>query len=442
MSAGLLPQTDADVQAAWDQALARFDHTEFQPGQEQVINAAFHGKDILCIMPTLSGKSLCFQLPASVTPGVTLIISPLLSLIRNQLKLVRRHDVRVFEVVGGDSIKVRRLEKILLAPNASHLCILLYTTPEFWAQNYYMTPLIHKLHNFSRLSRIVIDEAHCIPEWGGHFRRVYSRLGDLRTLYEDVPITALTATADAKVKQQIKQSLGFIDSPEHTLEYDSVDVRYNQSNIFYWVREKCSSTVVEQIAYFIHRWHSNRRGIIYCLSRDRCDNVARVLTEWYGIAAKSYHSETNNRVGVEDDWHKGTTLKVLVATVAMGKGINQEGDQGVRFVIHETLPDTLQLYYGETGRIPRDDVPSDCVLFYNESDYKRLLDLKRKPYTQHLWKDPIDQPSELREKIAALTAVCDYCTDMYTCRRLHLLQALGNDFDGMECNEGCDICCF
>ena len=383
-----------------------FGYSSFNPAQEEIINDVLAGRDVFVLMPTGSGKSLCYQLPALMKPGITVVVSPLIALMKDQVDALRINGIGASCInssmapVEAENVKVR-----LLTGKDK----LLYIAPERFA-SYDFLPFLKML----KIALFAIDEAHCISEWGHDFRPEYRRLRLLRDNFPEVPIIALTATAIPEVQEDIVKSLMLKSPAIHRRSF-------NRENLTYYVRPKKDS--MTQIVDYI-RARPKDSGIIYCQGRKTADRItARLQQE--GFRAFSYHAglsadkrETNQDAFIKDD------AEIVVATIAFGMGINKTN---VRYVIHYDLPRNIEGYYQETGRAGRDRLESDCILFYTYADKRKV------EYFIELLKSPKKQATA-RKKLAEML---DYC-ESKECRRRFLLNYFGESFDG-TCTK-CDNC--
>ncbi|KAL5498565.1 hypothetical protein ACEPAH_1919 [Sanghuangporus vaninii] len=359
----------------------------FRLCQEGVCNASMDGRDIVCIMPTGGGKSLTYQLPALLNPGLTLVISPLISLITDQILHLREFGVEAVMLMGSTSKEESRdiYSRLAAAANSKNrngmagpeikFC---YVTPEKIAASKSFTSMLEKLANAGKLSRIVIDEAHCVSQLGHDFRPDYKKLSILRQLFPRVPILALSATCPPKVLKDLLTTLrlkpivnGTAATADGTVYFSAPLYR---KNLHYTVAPKPSSAsgVIKAMTKYILDHHRNDSGIVYCMSKKDTETVAQGLAEESGgkIRTGVYHADVHDRTKAElhERWRRGD-VKVVCATIAFGLGIDK-GD--VRFVLHHSMSKSLEGYYQESGRAGRDGNDSDCILYFRPQDASRL----------------------------------------------------------------------
>ncbi len=387
-----------------------FGYDTFRPGQRQIVEEALQNRDLLIIMPTGGGKSLCFQLPALLKPGLTVVVSPLIALMQDQVDALQDNGIGATFLNSSLSWDdVRSREFAILKGKIK----LLYVAPERLLGEKFL-PFLEQVRSQIGISAFAIDEAHCVSEWGHDFRPEYRQMKQLRQRYPDVPILALTATATGRVRQDIIQQL--------TLKQPGIHVAsFNRSNLYYEVQPKQRQSYNQLLKQV--RSHKGS-GIIYCLSRRKVDEIAFRLQQ-DGISALPYHAglsdedrSINQTRFIRDD------VEVMVATIAFGMGINKPD---VRFVIHYDLPRNLESYYQESGRAGRDGEPAHCTLFFGASDI-RTIDylIEQKP-----------DPKEQRVARQQLRQVIEYAEGA-DCRRTIQLSYFGERFKG-DCSN-CDNC--
>ena len=382
-----------------------FGYDAFRPLQEEIIADALAGRDVFALMPTGGGKSLCFQLPALLRDGLTIVLSPLISLMKDQVDALQASGIAAtFLNSTLDGNEARARLRGLYGGDYR----LLYVAPE----RLMLESFLEKAKQWN-VSQIAIDEAHCISEWGHDFRPEYRELAKLRTHFPEVPIMALTATATERVRADILKQLKLRDPRCYVASF-------NRPNLSYRVVPKAKP--YEQVLALI-RSRPNESGIVYCASRKTADSLAAKLNV-DGIKAKPYHAglETADRAGHQDSFLRDDA-RVITATIAFGMGINKPN---VRFVVHHDLPKNIESYYQETGRAGRDGLPSDCVLLFSAGDV-----MKQRRF--------IDEKSEHEQRVAheQLRAMVAYA-ETRECRRATLLRYFGEEF-GPSC-DGCDNC--
>ncbi|PGH29181.1 bloom syndrome protein [[Emmonsia] crescens] len=405
-----------------------FKLTGFRSNQLEAINATLSGKDAFVLMPTGGGKSLCYQLPSVIhsgtTRGVTVVISPLLSLMEDQVAHLKELNIQAF-LLNGDVSKEQKnlIYGALRDANVEKLIQLLYVTPEMVNKNAALQDLLSHLHSRGRLARIVIDEAHCVSQWGHDFRPDYKELGNTRAKFPGIPLMALTATATENVKVDVIHNLGMRDAEVFVQSF-------NRPNLTYEVRRKPKGTnVVESIAETIKGSYSGQAGIIYCLSRQSCEKVAEQLRTRHKIKAAHYHAglPSEERISIQKNWQCGK-YNVIVATIAFGMGIDKPD---VRFVIHHTMPKSLEGYYQETGRAGRDGLRSGCYLYYGFQDTATLRNMIDKG------EGSSEQKSRQHQM---LRHVVQFCENRSDCRRVQVLAYFNEKFQKENCNRSCDNC--
>lgn len=415
----------ADV---WKALHETFQLQDFRTNQQEAINATLGGFDVFCLMPTGGGKSLCYQLPAIVesgkTRGVTIVVSPLISLIADQVAHLVKLGIPALKITG--EMKTSDRQQVLneiFDKNNRLPPRLLYLTPEFIAKSRLASDIFADLLRRNLLARFVIDEAHCVSQWGHDFRPDYKELGQLRSQYPGIPMMAMTATATARVKADVIANLCLNRS-----NLKQFEMSFNRSNLHYYVRPK-TNHVLEEMAQFIKTHHHGQCGIIYCLSRKQCEEVAKQLSRNHGIVSQHYHAgmDKDEREKIQQKW-QANSFKVIVATIAFGMGIDK-GD--VRFVVHHSLPKSLEGYYQETGRAGRDGKHSNCVLYFKHGDSSLLRRLIEEGEGSLMQKE--QQHQNLRQ-------VLTYADNEIDCRRSQVLQYFGEIFDARNCHSGCDNC--
>ncbi|KZT20245.1 ATP-dependent DNA helicase [Neolentinus lepideus HHB14362 ss-1] len=402
-----------------------FGMRQFRKNQLEVITATLDGRDVLVLMPTGGGKSLCYQLPAicqtGKTRGVTVVISPLLALMRDQEQslLSKGIDVVNFSSDQSDEANSDSWAKL----NGRNKPSIMYVTPEKLESSSKMKNTLQRVYEQGQLARFVIDEAHVISSWGRNFRTAYKNLDSLRRHYPTVPIMALTATANSKTRRDIIDRLG-IQGCEVLLQ------SFNRPNLHYSVRPKSGKTIVCDIATYIKSRHSGETGIIYCLSRDKCEEVAKELRDKYNLRARHFHAKMNSddKQRTQKGWQDGD-FEIIVATIAFGMGIDKHD---VRFVIHHTLSRSLDSYAQETGRAGRDGLPSDCLLFYSSQDVNAIMSQIRN--------DKDLTPDVAQLQIDELWQMSYFCQNDVDCRRKELMAFFDQVFDPRDCHKSCNNC--
>ncbi|KAF2278524.1 uncharacterized protein EI97DRAFT_465806 [Westerdykella ornata] len=404
----------------------RFRLIGFRPGQLEAINTTLNGEHCFVLMPTGGGKSLCYQLPAVITSGrthgVTIVISPLLSLMEDQVNACQSRFSMQAALINGETGGAEKNEIMgrLKSPDPQSSLQLLYVTPEMLGKSQRMLNAFKDLYNRGQLARVVIDEAHCVSQWGHDFRPDYKALGDVLRQFPGVPIIALTATATQLVQTDVMANLGIRGCRKFAQSF-------NRPNLSYEVREK-GRNVVGSIAELIRSKYTGKCGIVYCLARKTCESVARKLND-LGVRAHHYHAgmQSHERSDVQEKWQKNI-YHVIVATIAFGMGIDKAD---VRFVIHHSLPKSLEGYYQETGRAGRDGKRSECYLYYMYADSNTL---------RKMIMDGDGSEEQKQRQRDMLRDVIQYCENKSDCRRVQVLQYFSEKFRREDCNKTCDNC--
>ncbi|EPZ34388.1 ATP-dependent DNA helicase [Rozella allomycis CSF55] len=400
-----------------------FKMNDFRNNQAEIINAILSNRDVFVLMPTGGGKSLCYQLPAIVSGGITFVVSPLLSLIYDQVQGLIKRDIPAIPISGEMTEKEKNSIFVELS-KTEPVCKIYYVTPELLVQSKHFQSILERLYQqclIARLAGIRINKAHCLSQWGHDFRPDYKELSILKRKFPEVPILALTATATHQTTVDIKACLN-IKKCERFAQ------SFNRSNLSYRV-EKKTKDVLKEISCMIKAQFPCDSGIIYCTSKSDCEVMAEKLNNEHQIKTSFYHAglSKTDRQKVQSLWAKGS-IQVIVATIAFGMGIDKAD---VRFVIHHSIPKSLEGYYQETGRAGRDGNPSKCILFYTFKDKSKIdFMIDRSDGTR-------DQKERQREN---LRHVINYCENKIDCRRKIVLSHFGENFNPADCRKTCDNC--
>ncbi|KAM7220216.1 P-loop containing nucleoside triphosphate hydrolase protein [Rhypophila decipiens] len=425
----------------------QFKKDSFRPFQREIILAALHGHDVFVQAATSFGKSLCFQIPAVIDHGMTIVISPLLSLMMNQVEALRAANVDARTLNSNTPIQER--DYIYQDLQTGHpRTRLLYVTPELCSGDHFRKR-IQIVHQQKELARIAVDEAHCISEWGHDFRKDFKRLSWFRESFPDVPIMCLTATANSAVRNDILSTLGILRGdrlkqftmtahrPNLHLEirYTSDEANDRFDNFVTWLRgvyaRRSDSARLPELQAVNERV-DNVPGIIYTISRDECDMLAASLRH-NGIGARPFHAKLSKEqksdtlarwIANEPGWD------IIVATTAFGMGIDKEN---VRFVVHWRLPKSFEGYYQEAGRAGRDGNAAFCFLYYSREDRDRNFSLLARDIARE---GSAGKPNAEARK-ESLGKLVEYCENVEGCRHAFICRYFGEE-KVPECDFACD----
>jgi ATP-dependent DNA helicase RecQ len=398
----------ADRKALLDTLERHFGYRTFKPFQEEIVTDILEGRDVLGIIATGGGKSLCYQLPALLSGGLTVVVSPLIALMKDQVDSLKANGIAAATLNSSmNPGEIRSIEQKLRDGKIS----VLYISPEKVTQDSFLQ-FLEKLN----VKLIAVDEAHCISMWGHQFRPEYRKLSLLKKRFPKTPLIALTASAIPEVREDIASQLKLASPKKYVGSF-------NRHNLYYDIRPKKES--FSQILEYINK-NKGKSGIVYCLQKKTADELAQKLRK-SGIKALPYHADLSDAVrsATQEKFVRDDT-DVICATVAFGMGIDKPD---VRFVIHHDMPKSLESYYQETGRAGRDGENSDCILFYSSGDAMKIKNLIEKEY------DSDKLNGIALQKWRSMT---DYC-ETRLCRRKFLLNYFGEQYETKPC-DGCDNC--
>ncbi|KAK1706519.1 RecQ family ATP-dependent DNA helicase [Colletotrichum lupini] len=421
----------------------QFNKSTFRPQQREIIVAALDGHDVFVQAATSFGKSLCFQLPACIDQGITIVVSPLLSLMMNQVEALRSAGIDASSLNSNTPPAER--DRINQDLASGHPRIrLLYVTPELCSGDSFRRR-IKLVHEQCELARIAVDEAHCISEWGHDFRKDFKKLSWFRETFPKVPITCLTATANPTVRQDLLKTLGLLKQPERLKNFVMtahrpnlhIEIRYTKdqeddrlSNFLAWIRGVYERRKTEPRKSELEAGGErldNVSGIIYTISRDECESLAAALRD-EGVGAMPFHAKLTKEKKEQTlaRWvNNEPGYDIIVATTAFGMGIDKNN---VRFVVHWRLPKSFEGYYQEAGRAGRDGNASFCFLYYSREDLERVQSMIRKGNRDG---------SNWEAQAKSLQKLALYCEDTTACRHAQICRYFGES-ETPNCDFACD----
>ncbi|KAH8907055.1 ATP-dependent DNA helicase [Coniochaeta sp. PMI_546] len=424
----------------------QFNKQAFRPNQREIILAALEHKDVFVQAATSFGKSLCFQLPAVLDTGITIVISPLLSLMMNQVEALRLANVDA-RTLNSNTPQLERDHIYQDLASGHPRTRLLYVTPELCSLDHFRRRL-RVVHEQRELARIAVDEAHCISEWGHDFRKDFKRLSWFRETFPDVPIMCLTATANEQVRLDVLSTLGLDHNPSNLKIFSMtahrpnlhLEIRYTSdeaddrfSDFVHWLRgvytrrrDPARSAELEARG----ERTDNVPGIIYTISRDECELLSAALRH-EGIGARPFHAKLTKDVKEETlaRWIANEPgWDIIVATTAFGMGIDKEN---VRFVVHWRMPKSFEGYYQEAGRAGRDGNASYCFLYYSREDRDRVVNM--------VMRDTPKEGTNHKARQESLQRLVAYCEDTKGCRHAAICRYFGEK-EVPSCDYACDVC--
>lgn len=413
-----------------------FGHKQWRTNQLAIVNAIMAKKDVFVTMPTGGGKSLCYQVPALASPGLTVVVQPLISLIEDQMMILTALDIpcaflssKEYKGPWGTEDFEGVLQGAMSDPPT---CKILFITPERLTMHTYILSRLAQLSRMNLMTMFVIDECHCVSQWGHEFRPQYKELSKLKESCPSVPILALTATATIVVKVDILRVLRMLDTPSNVVCFTS---SFNRPNLMFEVRPKSRAGMEEEVASFI-RARPGQSGIVYCLSRKDCEDFTNKMQR-VGFKCDYYHAhvDTERRAEIQAAWNSNE-LQFICATIAFGMGINKPD---VRWVVHASVPKSIEGFYQEAGRAGRDGEAAECIVFFSGQDYCTL----KKMCLSNQQHNPWVQNDPVHANLMRLTQLSIFIEDRSICRRT-LLTAYFGETDpskGPDYNCGnCDTC--
>lgn len=402
-----------------------FHHRSFRGVQASAIDAALNGQDVFVLMPTGGGKSLCYQLTGIMQGGLTIVISPLISLIEDQVRALKALNIEA-EFLSGNT--QRDSYGGIIESMRCGILRFLYVTPEKLRLSDHLRSVLQNMYNQGKITRFVVDEAHCVSQWGHDFRPQYMELNTLKEEYPEVPIMALTATATDAVKTDIINHLNIQNCQKFQQSF-------NRPNLFYEVAQKKGN--IQKTGDFINDWiiehrYRNATGLIFCLSTQDTEDLAQYMSN-LGHKSAYYHAKltSTRRTKVQKEWTEGK-IKIIVATNAFGMGIDKAD---VRYVIHHTMPKSLEEYYQESGRGGRDGKTTHCLLMFSLGDCARVMQL-----ISTTEQGVLKNKTRLDIERKLLSEMTEYGKNETQCRRVIILKYFGENFNRSECHEFCDNC--